>query len=126
MLPEGLRGAIEKVKPGPAMGKPYSHPTEQSLRVMSYNLLAPSLVKKVDYKGVKEEFITWENRLNQIKREIRWCQPHILCLQESEDKSELHEHLLSIGYEGELYVKPEPSRVDGPATYYDKTRFSLL
>ena len=90
---------------------------------MSYNVLAPSLVKNVDYVGVKEEHIAWENRLKQIQREIIICQPHILCLQELEDKSGLHEFLVAHGYQGELYIKPEPSRVDGPATYYDTKRF---
>ena len=69
--------------------KPYNQATDRSLRVMCYNILAPSLVAKVDYGDTKPEHINWENRLKQIQREIMWAAPHILCLQELEDKSDL-------------------------------------
>ena len=54
-----------------------------------------------------------------------WSQAHIVCLQEVETKSEIIEFLKSKGYEGSVMKKPHPERNDGPATFYDTSRFDL-
>jgi len=54
-----------------------------------------------------------------------WTQAHIVCLQEVEEKSEIIEFLNGKGYEGSLMKKPHPDRHDGPATFYDASRFDL-
>lgn len=51
---------------------------------------------------------------------------HIVCLQEVEEKSELHTFMLQQGYQGSQARKPDPSRQDGPCTYYDPERFTHL
>ena len=93
---------------------------------MSYNILAPSLVKKVDYGNVPQEYLEWGNRLRMIQREILWAAPHILCLQETEKDCELFAFLQAHGFEGASCVKPDPERNDGPAIYFDKARFELV
>lgn len=40
--------------------------TQNSLRVMSYNLLAESLVEAVEYGNLNPEFLAWQNRKKQI------------------------------------------------------------
>ena len=63
-IPASILAKIEVTKPGVEVkGKPGPVPTEKSLRVMSYNILAPSLVAKVDYGNTNKEHIMWENRL---------------------------------------------------------------
>lgn len=47
-----------------------------------------------------------------------------MCLQEVEEESELHAFMRSEGYDGSKSRKPDPSRKDGPSTYYDKRRFA--
>ena len=88
-LPQTILESIEKVKAGPLQKQPYAQPTEKSLRIMSYNILAPSLVQHVEYGNTKIEYINWDTRYPMIQREILWAQPHILCLQEVEQKSEI-------------------------------------
>lgn len=106
------------------MKSPELKPLRDSLRVMCYNILAPSLVEKVDYEGVKEEWINWPNRLAMIQKEIAWCKPHILCLQEVEEGSDIMTFLTErLGMEGRMHKKPESSRKDGPAIFFDKERF---
>lgn len=75
---------------------------------------------------MREEFLEWNNRLGQIKREIIWADPDILCLQEIEEQSELHEFLFSQGYTGIFCKKPEDSRKDGSSIYFKESRFELL
>jgi hypothetical protein len=43
-----------------------------------------------------------------------------------EAKSDIIEFLRSKGYEGHLLKKPHPERNDGPATFYDASRFDLV
>jgi mRNA deadenylase 3'-5' endonuclease subunit Ccr4 len=54
--------------------------TKNCLRVMSYNILAPSLVGETDYGNIDPAYLKWENRFPQIKKEIDAIKPHILCL----------------------------------------------
>lgn len=49
------------------------------LRVMSYNILANSLVKNTDYGDLNKEYLKWETRFPEIKRELQYFTPHILC-----------------------------------------------
>lgn len=99
-------------------------PLKDSLRVMSYNILAPSLVENVDYSSTSLEWVEWKHRLAMIKREIAWCKPHILCLQEVEEGSELIPFLREqCGMQGFMHKKPEESRKDGPAIFFDPERF---
>jgi mRNA deadenylase 3'-5' endonuclease subunit Ccr4 len=72
-MPATVLERIEKLKGGPLYKKPYLQPTDESLRVMSYNILAPSLVDHVDYGNTKLEHINWETRYPQIQREIVWA-----------------------------------------------------
>jgi len=58
-IPKTIQNKIEIVKPGPARGKPYAQSTMSSLLFMSYNILAPSLVRKMDYGKTKEEYLDW-------------------------------------------------------------------
>jgi mRNA deadenylase 3'-5' endonuclease subunit Ccr4 len=83
------------------------------------------LVSHVEYGNTLLEHIEWKNRLPQIQKEIMWTQAHIVCLQEVEGKSEIIEFLRGKGYEGSMMKKPHPDRHDGPATFYDASRFDL-
>ena len=49
-----------------------------------------------------------------------------MCLQEVETKSEIFEFMKSKDYDGLFMKKPHPDRNDGPATFYDTTRFELV
>ncbi len=125
-LPQNVIDRIEKVRHGPLQKQPYAQPTGKSLRIMSYNILAPSLVENVEYGNTKLEYINWDTRYPQLQKEILWAQPHILCLQEVEQKSEIIEWLHSQGYKGKAIKKPHPERHDGPATFYDSSRFEQV
>jgi mRNA deadenylase 3'-5' endonuclease subunit Ccr4 len=70
ILPKRILEHISEVRPGPRKGPPYAQATKGSLRVMCYNVLAPSLVSAVEYHGVDQDHIEWKNRLEMIKREI--------------------------------------------------------
>jgi mRNA deadenylase 3'-5' endonuclease subunit Ccr4 len=72
---------------------------------MSYNVLATTLTNEFEY-GINPEYIKWENRFPAIKLEISYVNPDILCLQETEEHTGLHEYLnKELGYKYEYFKK---------------------
>jgi len=53
--------------------------------------------------------------------------PDILCLQETENHTGLHEFLKNeLNFEGEFLKKDEESKLDGCATFYSPDKFVLI
>jgi mRNA deadenylase 3'-5' endonuclease subunit Ccr4 len=87
-------------------------PFKQTLTVMSYNILAPSLIVK--NPGLYDSHIArkhaprvlnWNVRSEKILKEIISMQPHVVCLQELDngENSRFWRRLNSLGYDGCYY-----------------------
>jgi endonuclease/exonuclease/phosphatase family metal-dependent hydrolase len=53
-----------------------------SLRIASFNILAPQFSDKKGFPCVDGKFLAWENRVDRIVAEITSCKPNLICLQE--------------------------------------------
>eukprot|EP00347_Sterkiella_histriomuscorum_P024238 403331830 len=100
--------------------------TKNCLRVMSYNVLATTLTGHFEY-GCDPEFIKQENRVPLIRKEIAFLNPDILCLQETEDHTSLHDYLINdLKYEGQFLKKDDPTKHDGCATFYSTEKYIMI
>lgn len=94
---------------------------------MTYNLLADSLLNLVDYGDVNPEHLKWITRQKQIQKEIEYLKPDILCLQEHEYESGIHDYLIgTLGMKGEYLKKEEDAKKDGCAIMYNPKKFTQL
>mmetsp|Transcript_24597 Transcript_24597/g.27991 ORF Transcript_24597/g.27991 Transcript_24597/m.27991 type:complete len:527 (-) Transcript_24597:968-2548(-) len=100
-----------------------------SFRVMSYNLLAPSLVhhKNLDlYPHVAERDLAWERRSAKIIQEVETIDPDILCLQELDsNEAFISNHLREAGYEGAYKGKRDP-KIDGCGIFWNPQKFEQV
>ncbi|XP_023162576.1 protein angel [Drosophila hydei] len=106
--------------------------SESKIKLLSYNILAQDLLMEhfFLYVNIKQEWLTWRQRLQNIHREIHKLDPDILCLQEMQ-----YDHLpllvqrlmASSGKRLEyVYKKKTGSRTDGCAIIYDSCKLQLL
>ena len=108
------------------------HPAPFNFRVMTYNLLADYLLQKNPYlyTHLRTEYLVWEYRRNNLKREILHYRPSVLCLQEAEEnhfRTDILPSLESEGYALAAFKKRTGSdKTDGVAILFLKSMFSLV
>ncbi|KAG0491426.1 hypothetical protein HPP92_004824 [Vanilla planifolia] len=95
--------------------------------IVSYNILGDENVSKHSdlYSNVPPEHLCWEKRKNRICKELRSCNPSILCFQEVDHYDELADLLHKDGYTG-VYKGRTGCTRDGCAIFWKEERFSLL
>lgn len=71
------------------------------------------------------DLLTWSSRKRKLLRELDFCSPDIICLQEVDRFKDLEEDLASRGYVG-LYKVRTGGMPDGCAIFWRKVRFQLL
>lgn len=105
---------------------------QQRFKLMSYNILSQDLLMKhlYLYMNIRQERLSWRQRMQNLQREILKLDPDILCLQEMQ-----YDHLpvlvqrltASSGKRLEyVYKKKTGDRTDGCAIIYDSCKFKLL
>lgn len=103
----------------------------QAFVLMSYNILAQSLLTKHShlYTEHNPEFLEWSHRLKCLRNEIFEIKPAILCLQEVQVShlEEIAEELQPMGYAQPLYKKRTSQEYDdGCAIFYNSQIFELI
>ncbi|XP_053366480.1 protein angel homolog 1 isoform X2 [Clarias gariepinus] len=98
--------------------------------VMSYNILAQDLLEaNIElYTHCSEEVLAWENRLQNILKELQTWEPDIICLQEVQEnhfQEQLYPALTEMGYDC-VYKRRTGTKTDGCAVCYYTQRFTLL
>ncbi|CAD8133036.1 unnamed protein product [Paramecium pentaurelia] len=95
-----------------------------SFRLMSYNILADSLLQENEKQLQQYE---WKNRWPLIFSQIKKYKPDILCLQELDcDENDLSQLLIHDKYE-KLYLKrSQENQKDGCALFFLKQKFKLI
>eukprot|EP00922_Rhytidocystis_sp_ex-Travisia-forbesii_P072543 GHVS01108156.1.p1 GENE.GHVS01108156.1~~GHVS01108156.1.p1 ORF type:complete len:578 (-),score=103.44 GHVS01108156.1:334-2067(-) len=98
--------------------------TDGVFRVMSFNILAQSLVDE-KYAQHNKRVMNWTNRRLSVAQEILKHEADVVCLQEvdSWNFEDLENSMRSSGYEG-YYVQKTRGKVDGVATFWKTSRFS--
>ena len=100
--------------------------SKQGLRVMTYNVLATTLTNEFEY-GINPEYLKMENRQPVIRQEIAFVNPDILCLQETEEHTELHNYLLTdMAMDFKFFKKQDPTKSDGCAVFFKRSKFILV
>ncbi|XP_057651076.1 protein angel homolog 2 isoform X1 [Diorhabda carinulata] len=97
--------------------------------IMSFNVLAQDLLEihPYLYHSHDTKSLIWENRWNNIFKEISQLQPDILCLQEVQ-YSHIHEYysrLETLGFTG-IFKKKTGDRTDGCALYYKTDKLQMV
>lgn len=99
--------------------------------LMSYNILAQSLLVKHSYlyRRNRAEFLEWPHRLKCLQNEILHAGPAILCLQEVQNTHliEIEYALRAMNYAKPLYKKRTTDEYDdGCAIFYNPEMFELV
>jgi len=94
----------------------------RTIRVMTYNILADSLVEKTQATGE-----TWESRSEKICKEIEILNPDILTINELDEADEsIQTFLKSHGYECHYEGLEGQTRVDGTGTFWKSSLFERV
>lgn len=99
--------------------------------LMSYNILAQSLLVKHSYlyRRHRAEYLDWSHRLNCLRAEILHAEPAILCLQEVQNTHlmEIENALRPMNYAKPLYKKRTTEEYDdGCAIFHNPELFELV
>ena len=107
-------------------------PSSQSLRVMTYNLLADVHAEPYMFPKCSKEEINQNSRFCLIHKEIECMSPDILCVQELEEiesesfsKAGLLRNFSKVYFAKPIAEQPKP-RVEGSAIFFSKEKFSLV
>jgi|SRR5579872_994275 len=97
------------------------------LRILSYNILAPSYAKPDRYPFTEAWLLAWESRRERLAARLAESDADVICLQEVETYvfAYLRDRLEPAGYEG-LYAQKGQRRPEGSATFYRQDRLPLL
>jgi mRNA deadenylase 3'-5' endonuclease subunit Ccr4 len=97
-----------------------------SFVVCSYNTLANAYIEPRFYPYVEREHLDPAWRMGRLADAIARKSAQILCLQEIEEDgfNALNNRLGKAGYSG-AYLKKRGTRLDGCATFFDRSLFSL-
>ncbi|KAG7328504.1 hypothetical protein KOW79_008448 [Hemibagrus wyckioides] len=98
--------------------------------VMSYNILAQDLLEAnlELYAHCSEYTLAWENRLQNILKELQTWEPEIICLQEVQENDfyeQIYPVLTEMGYEC-VYKRRTGTKTDGCAVCYNAKLFTPL
>ncbi|XP_027028452.2 protein angel homolog 1 isoform X2 [Tachysurus fulvidraco] len=98
--------------------------------VMSYNILAQDLLEANPelYVHCSEDVLAWENRLQNILKELQIWEPEIICLQEVQENhfyEQMYPALIERGFEC-VYKRRTGTKTDGCAVCYNTKCFTLL
>ena len=106
--------------------------TSKRFRIFNWNILAPHFVDPFLYKDIKPSLLEWETRVFTIVKCILAYKPDIVTLQEMPE-STYHSLFLSTlrqhGYDGYFVPKSflkTSTKLDGVATFWRSSRFSIL
>ena len=105
----------------------------ESIRVVTYNLLAAIYATSTQYPYCPAWALTWNFRKGQILRELAGYGADVLCLQEVQAdhfESFLYPQLAAMGYEGLYKQKTREAlgprgRIDGCALFFKVAKFEL-
>lgn len=97
------------------------------MRIVSYNILAPSYARADRYPFTDRRYLAWDARRDLLTARLLATDAAVICLQEVEGWvfQYLEDRLRSAGLQG-LYVQKGQRRPDGCATFYRTERLSLL
>jgi mRNA deadenylase 3'-5' endonuclease subunit Ccr4 len=97
------------------------------LRIVSYNILAPSYARRDRYPYTGPELLPWEARRDRLVQRITGFDADIVCLQEVEEYvfRFLQSRLEPFGFRG-VYAQKAMNRPDGCATFYSGEQLDLL
>ncbi len=97
------------------------------MRILSYNILAPSYARPERYPFTDRHLLAWEARRDRLTARLLESDADVLCLQEVEEwvYHYLRIRLEPAGYQG-LYAQKGQRRPDGCATYFRPERIILL
>ncbi|KAK3537757.1 hypothetical protein QTP70_017859, partial [Hemibagrus guttatus] len=98
--------------------------------VMSYNILAQDLLEaNLELYAHRSEYVlAWENRLQNILKELQTWEPEIICLQEVQENhfhEQIYPVLIEMGYEC-VYKRRTGTKTDGCAVCYNTKLFTPL
>ena len=102
--------------------------SEETLKIMSYNILAQSLICDslhiTEEQAQKISYLNFDYRTNKIIQKIKELGPDILLFQEYEHKGKLSEKLKANNLSYEILFKKRPGdHQEGCAIGYDKNKF---
>lgn len=99
---------------------------EIALRVVSYNILAPSYARPDRYPFTDPGLLAWEARRDRIVQRLLAFDAELLCLQEVESYvfRFLQARLEMAGYTG-IYAQKAMNRPDGCATFFREDRLEV-
>jgi mRNA deadenylase 3'-5' endonuclease subunit Ccr4 len=97
------------------------------LRVLSYNILAPSYTRQDRYPFTRPELLSWEARRDRLVERILGFDADIVCLQEVEEYvfRFLQRRMEPFGFTG-VYAQKAMNRPDGCATFFLSERLDLV
>lgn len=94
------------------------------VRVVSYNILAPSNIRYGKYEHTLKTSVVWEHRKDRLLEEFSYLNADILCLQEVEAQTGIFK-IVGDQYDYSFAQKRE-GKNDGQATFWRKDTFELL
>ena len=96
------------------------------MRIVSYNILAPSYARRDRYPYSAPELLPWEARRDRLVQRILGFDADIICLQEVEEYvfRFLQSRMEPFGFQG-VYAQKAMNRPDGCATFYLGERLQL-
>ncbi|XP_064622966.1 protein angel homolog 2-like isoform X2 [Lineus longissimus] len=105
------------------------HPKGLDFSVMSYNVLAQSLLEEHRdmYHHCEPSFLNWEYRRKELIEEIKFFHPDVICMQEVQGDHYYDffaPKMKKLGYQG-VYKKRTHEKVDGCATFFNERKFAL-
>ena len=119
------------------VGKPEAQgePAGTYVRVMTYNVLCPTMATTDMYMTTPDAVLDWNYRKERILHEIEMYNPDIICLQEVQAKAFetwFVPELRKLGYEGFAIMKSRgrwyhcADTIDGCATFYRPSSVSVV
>lgn len=114
---------------------PENAPSDGRFRVFTYNILAENYATQERHPYVPYWALEWDYRKQRVLKQLIDYKADVICLQEVESKqySEYFEpELQALGYASVFKAKSRartmanPSTVDGCATFYLKSKFTLV
>uniref|UniRef100_A0A8D8R0S3 Nocturnin n=1 Tax=Cacopsylla melanoneura TaxID=428564 RepID=A0A8D8R0S3_9HEMI len=110
-------------------------PNDYKIRILQWNVLSQALGQNNDnFVCCPDEALDWRRRRYQMLQEIIAHNPDVICLQEVDHFEFLKKTLLTQGYSGTFFPKPDSPCVyiqgnngpDGCAIFYKTDKYDLI